>query len=696
MSCRLCLLALMGLCLAAPLSAAAQQAPAQKSAPEAAQKLAPQGDADRQGEAYFNFSMGHYYEELYEDSGRSEHSNLSIEHYKKAYAIQPRINVIGERLAEMYYKAHRIRDAVLELQSIIQRDPDDVSARRLLARIYVRTLGDRTSNPGSRDIVSRAAEQYREILRLDPSDTEAAIWLARLYRLQGDDLKAEEVLRSVLAQDPQNTSLLQQLTQSLLDQGKAEEAVKLLDGITQRVPAADLFVLLGDAATQLRDLGRAEQAYRRAVELEPRQPEQRRKLAQCLMNQDKPEAALEQFQKLLEFEPEDPDNFLRVAQLYRQLKKFDLAEENLLRARQLAPGSLEVVYTEALLYEDQGRFEDAIRVLSGAVTALKANPARVADSKRTLVVLYEQLARLYRETGNFTAAVSTLQEMLKFDPETEKRARTLIADTYRESKDMPRAIAESEKALEIFSGDRGLRVSHALLLGENGDTDRAAALLRESLRGDVTDREIYIALAQVFERGRRFADAEQAIRAAEKLARTPSENEGVWFLLGAVYERQKKFDLAEEQFKRVLDLNPRNAPALNYYGYMLADRGIRLDDAAALIRRALEQDPHSGAYLDSLGWAFFRQNNFEEAEKYLRRAAERSGQDPTIREHLGDLYFRIGRIQLAAAEWERALAEWRRALPTERDADRVAEIEKKFAGLKNRLAQKSAGDPKNK
>src|SRR5260370_17135072 len=92
----------------------------------------------------------------------------------------------------------------------------------------------------------------------------------------------------------------------------------------------------------------------------------------------------------------------------------------------------------------------------------------------------------------------------------------------------------------------------------------------------------------------------------------------VWFLLGAIYERQKFFDKAEEQFKKVLSVNPKNAQALNYYGYMLGDLGIRLDEAEALVQRALKEDPFNGAYLDSLGWLYFKESNFGASQPTLR------------------------------------------------------------------------------
>ncbi len=584
---------------------------------------------------------------------------------------------------------------MIEAQEIIKRDPDNLPARRLLARIYVRTLGDLSAAAGQRETVTRAIEQYREILRIEPGDTDAALWLARLYRLQNEHEKAGEVLRGVLEREPENEAAIEQLTQLLLDMGKSSEAIALLERIVKRSPTAGLLDLLGDAYTQMRDPAQAEQAYRKAVELEPAEVSHRRGLAQALMAGEKYPAALEQYNKLTELEPDDPENYLRLAQIYRQLRQLDRAEENLLHAKQRAPGSLEVIYYEAMIYEAQGRFDDAIRVLSDAVAGVKSQPGLTPASRRTLGILYEQLGRIYRDVENYAAAIFTFEEMLKLGADEDRRARVLMIDTYRANRDLARALEESHRALELYPKDRSIRVTHALLLGEKGNTDEAAKLLREMLAGSADDREIYLDLAQVYERGRRFTEAETAARTAEKMPGRPAENEMVWFMLGAIFERQKKFDLAEEEFKRVLEVNPRNAPALNYYGYMLADLGTRLDEATELVKRALAEEPYNGAYLDSLGWAYFKQNRLAEAEGSLRKAVERNSHDPTIRDHLGDVYFKTGRIDLAAAEWERSLTEWRRALPTENEADKVAALEKKLNNLKQRLAQqKSAGEVK--
>lgn len=238
--------------------------------------------------------------------------------------------------------------------------------------------------------------------------------------------------------------------------------------------------------------------------------------------------------------------------------------------------------------------------------------------------------------------------------------------------------------------DQDLTVTLATLYGEKGQTDEATGLLTKLLRGNDGDQEIYLDLAQVQERGRRYSEAEESAQKAEQMARESADKQSVWFMLGAIYERQKKFGPAEEEFRKVLQVNPANAPVLNYFGYMLADRGIRLEEAQGLIQRAISTEPNNGAYLDSLGWVYFKQSKLAEAEEYLRKAADRSRHDPTILGHLADVYAKLGQSDRAAELMERALTEWQRSLPGDYEPDKVAELEAQLKTLKHRLAQKSS------
>jgi len=662
-------------------AALGQNPPGDSSAPS--YKMTPRADA------YYSFTMGHLYELQYEQTSQPDFASKAIEAYKKAYALDPQSPIIGERLAEMYWKAQRVRDAVNEANEILKHNPNDLPTHRLLGRIYLRSLGDINGSGVQTEMVGKAITEYAEVHRLDPSDQDAALWLARLYRLHNEPEKSEQVLRKMLQDDPGDESAAKELTQVLLDGNKADEAIQLLESMTVHSSSPTVFDLLGDAYTQTHDYAKAEAAYRKAVDMDPSELSHLRGLGQTLLSEEKYSDALEVYQKLADLMPDDSDNYVRIAQIYRELHQLDKAEENLVKARQYNPGSLEVLYNEAMIYEAQGRYDDAIRVLSDAITGVKAQSTVLPSRRRSLAILYQQLGMLYRDTQNYQAAIYTFQELGHLGDEEDHRARLLIMDTYRMAKDMPKALQAGREAMAKYPNDEQIRTSLALLLGENEQTDDAVKLLEQDLKGTPADRETYLNLSQVYERGRRYADAEQAARKAESFAAEPRDNEIAWLLLGAVYERQKQFDKAETEFKKVLDVNPKNAQVLNYYGYMLADRSVRLDEAQDLIQRAVDQEPFNGAYLDSLGWVYFKENKLDEAEAMLRKAVEHEPHDPTIRSHLGDVLAKQGHMDQAANEWEKSLSEWHRSLPADLESDKVAEVEKKLNQVKHRVAQKT-------
>ncbi|HTZ48621.1 MAG TPA: tetratricopeptide repeat protein [Verrucomicrobiae bacterium] len=688
-----CAFALAGLAALPALGQTGQNAQNPSQDPFAAPSSDKAPSTDKmtpRGEAYYEFTMGHLYELQYEQTSQPDFATKAIEAYKKAYAIDPQSPIIGERLAEMYWKAQRVRDAVNEANEILKHDPNDLATHRLLGRIYLRSLGDINGTGVQSEMVSKAIAEYAQVHRLDPSDQEASLWLARLYRLHNEPDKAEQVLRKMLDDDPGNEAAAEQLTQLLLDENKADDAIKLLEAMTANSSSATLFDLLGDAYTQNHDYAKAEAAYRKAVDLDPSELNHLRGLGQTLLTEEKYQDALAVYQKLIDLMPDDSDNYLNMAKIYRELNQLDKAEEYLVKARQYNPGSLDVLFQEAMIYEGQGRYDDAIRVISDAITGVKAESTALPSNRHKLAVLYQELGVLYREVQNYPAAIYTFQELGHLGEEEDHRARLLIMETYRQAKDMPKALQTGKDAMAKYPDDPAIKASVALLLGENQQTDDAVKLLESTLKGTSADRETYLNLSQVYEQGKRYSDAEKAARKAESMSAEPQDNTIAWLLLGAVYEKQKEYDLAEDEFKKALQTDPKNAQVLNYYGYMLADRGIRLDEAHDLIQRAVDQEPLNGAYLDSLGWVYYKQNKLEEAEAMLRKAVEHEPRDPTIRLHLGDVLAKQGRMDLAAAEWEKSLNEWHRSFPADLESDKVAEVEKKLSQAKHRVAQKSA------
>jgi tetratricopeptide (TPR) repeat protein len=263
-----------------------------------------------------------------------------------------------------------------------------------------------------------------------------------------------------------------------------------------------------------------------------------------------------------------------------------------------------------------------------------------------------------------------------------------VIETYRQAKDFDSALREADAALKKSPNERLVRVEHARVLADQGKVDAAAAEMRGLLKGD-RDRETYLSLAEIYEKAKRFPEMGKALDEAEKLSTSNDEKEGIQFMRGAMYERMKNFDASEAAFRQVLQLNPENAGALNYLGYMLADRNVRLDEASQLVKKALELDPDNGAYLDSMGWVCYRQGKLDDAQRLLQRALEHIGQDPAVFDHLGDVYLKLGKTKEAITQWQASLKAYQTGSPAEADPDEMAKVGKKLDDARVRLAQET-------
>jgi tetratricopeptide (TPR) repeat protein len=352
------------------------------------------------------------------------------------------------------------------------------------------------------------------------------------------------------------------------------------------------------------------------------------------------------------------------------------------------PDSLEVPYQQVLLEDAVGNEEKAIEILQGLVKqSERPNGKYTASEASNRAIFLERLGLVYRSREKHEQAINAFRQVESLGGEQAARAEALIVETLRLSRQPEKAVAAADAAVQKYPQDRPLRILRATLIGERGRVDEATEQLRSMLNGTPADREIYLTLAQVLSQAKRFGDAETAARQALELSTRSEDQEYPHFVLGSIYERQKKYDLAEEEFQKVLSMNPLNAAAFNYLGYMLADRGVRLEESLQFIQKALEIEPSNGAYLDSLGWAYYKMNRFDLAETNLEKAASMITGDPTIQEHLGHTYLQLGKQQEAQAAWEKALREWPNAVSSEFDAEQAAKLQKMLDELRGRLAQ---------
>jgi len=670
-----------------------QSAPATAAAPVA--DSSPTGPAAGKGKvsdrsaAYYHFALAHMYEEQVSTYGRSDLSNKAIEEYRAAIDADPSSAYLTSGLAELYAKTGRIRDAVLEAQDIIKRDPNNLEARRLLGRIYLRSLGDMEAGNGSESVLKLAVEQYEQIVRLQPESTDDHLLLGRLYRLNNDLQKAEAEFKTAVKLQPDSEEAVTTLAYLYNELGDTGRATDVLSSVPGNERSAKLYSALGYTYEQRKQYKNAIEAYRHAIELDRDNLDAIRGLAENLLNDGQTEAALEQYRVIADANPEDAQTYIRIAEIYRKQGKFDPALENLKKAASMVQDSIEVPYNIASIYQAQGRYDEAVPIMKDLLKRTeKADGSYSGSAKSNRAVFLERLGTIYRDQGNYQASNETFRQMIALGGnENAERGYQQVIDTWREAKEWQKATDVAREAVQKLPNSRDLKMVLDSQLADMGQADEAIKDVRSLLKGNNDDRQIYITLAQMNTRLRRFPDAEQALDQAEQLSPKEEDKEYVWFLRGSTYEREKRYTDAAEQFRKVLKGDPEHASALNYLGYMLADQNMQLDEALAYIKRAVELDPANGAYLDSLGWAYFRLGKYDLAEENLLKASQKINTDPTVHDHLGDLYQKTGRLKLAAANWERALNEWNRTIAAEVDPVDVARVQKKLDSAKMKLAR---------
>jgi len=638
--------------------------------------------------AYFHYTLAHMYEEQIATYGRMELVSKAIEEYRLAIDADPSSEFLTSSLAELYAKTGRIADAVTEAKDIIRRDPNNLEAHKLLGRIYLRSLGDMPNGGGSESMLKLAIDQYQQIVKIEPNSVDDHLLLGRLYRLNNDLQKSEDELKTAVRLDPSSEEAVTSLAVLYTEEGDTTRALQVLSAVPDAARSAKLYAALGSTYEQRKDYKGAIDAFKRAIQLDRDNLDAIRGLAENLLNDGQTDAALEQFKVIADSNPEDARTFLRIAEIYRRQGKFDLALESLKKAQTLVPDSMEVSYNQAAVYQSMGRYDDAAKLLQDLLKKTEKPQNSYSQSDReNRSIFFQRLGTVYRDQGNYPAAVEAFRGMLPLGDDSAKTGYQEVVDTYREARDWPKATAAAKEATQKLPNDRDVRIVYASQLADSGDADGAIATVKAELKGNADDRPIYIALSQMYTRLRRWSDADESLNKAEALSTRPDEKQYIDFLRGSTYERQKKYDEAEAAFKKVLAADPNNAVTLNYLGYMNADRGTRLEESLAYIRQAVQIEPANGAYLDSLGWAYFKLGKYDLAETNLVKASEHMGTDPTVQQHLGDLYQKTGRLKLAVTHWERALDGWSKTVGAEVDTDEVARTQKNLDAAKIKLAK---------
>ena len=458
----------------------------------------------------------------------------------------------------------------------------------------------------------------------------------------------------------------------------------------------------------MHDTKHAIEAYRDAVDEEPENPDAQRALGQDLMNDNQLAPALKVFQDLAIASPQDEQAYVKIAEIERlQGELPGAALTSLKKARALASkeGFVEVDYEEALTQDCLGHYDDATGLLKKVLG--QTEQPHYSESERSNRALFlDRLALIDREENHTEDAVAAYQQMSALGGDYNVRGYEGQDDAYREAREYEKATAVAKEAAAKFPKDHSVQLMLSLQLADMGKADEAVKLEHaQQAAGSISEHELQVDLAQIYLRLRRWKDADEQLDLAEKSSSPkPDAKLGgrrddqifLLFLRGSVEERQKHYDAAEVYFKKILAIDPDNEQTLNYYAYMLADRGVDLENALKMAQRAVQLEPQQYAYLDSLGWVYFKMGQYAFAEQNLLQASARMGTDPTVHDHLGELYEKTGRLKLAAQQWEISLGEYEKSMPGDTEPGDANKVQKKLELARVKLAKGAPGTAANK
>jgi tetratricopeptide (TPR) repeat protein len=649
--------------------------------PSFAQQPVAAQPVDRE-ESYYRFSVGHLYHRLAMQHALPEYVDRAIAEYQAAMAADPASTYIPQELIQLYASVNRLEDAVKLGNEVAARSPRDAEVRRLLGQIYQSYAYDRRGG-FNRESAANAVAEFEKALEIEPDDLETLQALGGLKLDLGDAAAAEKHFLRALEVAPADSQALAGLARIYIASGETQKAIDALEQVVQSEGGNRRSLeSLARAYEEVRRFAEAADIYRRLMEDAGsnggNQIAYRGMYADSLLRARDYAKAREQYERLAEIQPRNAIHRLRLAQIDTEDRRFEQAWGHIQEAQRLDPENLDVKYNIVLLLEAELRYNEAAEGMRQILDDTKQesyDPADLANRIRFL----GHLASIERQREDFEAARGIYSEMAVLDPNFAPQSRALTIDTFRAEKNSDRALEEAARAVREYPENDGLRMQWATILAETGHAGEAAEIVEGLMTGDESDAELYLSLAQLWEKGKDLDKALAAIEEAEKLA--PDQKIPILFSKASILERFKKFDESETVFRQLLELDPDNSGALNYLGYMLADQGIKLDEAHDMIQRALDLEPDNGAYLDSLGWVYYRQEKFDLAERQLLRSLERYGRDPVVLTHLGDVYQKLGDVEKAVEHWRQGLEEWRRTPKADQDTAEIERLEEKLTEL---------------
>jgi tetratricopeptide (TPR) repeat protein len=573
-------------------------------APLLAQTSNLQKVSDPTGEAYRLFMVGRHLE-------REGDLDAAVQAYREAADLDPETGEILAELSSLYARRNEATKAIRAASDALKAQPDNLTAHRILGLVYAAQSGGRGASPA---VTTQALDHLEKARGAILPDIQVELTLARLYLGEGRLDEGIELLETLLEDEVRLSEATQLLSEAYEEAGRTADAVAVVErAVASGRPSSRLLRRLGELYGRDDRWPEAIQAYESAVALDPRGGALRG-LSDALYQSGQLEEARDALKRLTTIDPDDGASLYRLSQVELDLGNHDeaaMAAQNLMRAE---PNGVRGPYALAAVHERRRDYQGVVDTLEPAIQTARAGnlPAN-------------QVARLLGQVGF----------------------------AYEQLQDLDGAAGAYARATELLPSSLPFAARLARVIADGGDVNGGRQVLQGVLNANDANPLAHIALANFYNNYDRFDDAVEVLTSAQE--RFP-QNATVLFQLGAVMEQHDRFSDAERAFREILDRDPEHADALNYLGYMLADRGERLQESVGLLERAIEIDPDNGAYLDSLGWAYFKLDRLELAETHLRQASEQMARNSVIQDHFGDVLFRLGRYDEAIDAWETALA----------------------------------------
>ena len=644
--------------------------------------------------SYYHYGLAHLYEDMAVNAGRPDYATQAVEEYKLALDADPKSALLQNGLADLYFKLGRIREAVTSAKDRVAANPNDIDAHKLLGKVYLRSLGDLQGQP-SAEMLQLALGEYETLAKLQPNEIENHLLLGQLYGLNHDSAKAEAQFKLAEQIDPNSEESVLNLARLYSIQGDFQRTIDVLKGVPVDDRSARIELALGGSYDQVKDWKESADAYQRALDLEPGNVDSERGLANALLNEGKLDESLKEFNVVLSAEPSDVQSQIRVSDIERRQGHYEEALATLKKAKELTKDNAELSYNEALIDDSLGRYDDAIAVLTGLVESTSHPDGKYADGeKQNRAIFLDRLGIIYREQNKTVEAVAAYKQLRGLGGEFETRGYQGEIDTYRDAHQWTQATGVAAEAAKASPKDKQVQLMYAGQLADTGKGDEGIALANAQLKGTPEDREVQLALSNIYIRLKRYDDAEKQLDKADATSKGTREKLYVYYLRAEIAEHRKDFDGAESELRKALAIDPEDPTILNYIGYMNADRGVKLNESLKQIQKAVDLDPQNYAFLDSLGWVYFKLGQYTQATLNLQKAVERSSTDPTVHDHLGQVYEKTGKLKLAVTQWERSMAEYSHSLPADADPEDVAKVQHHLESAKVKLAKVNTTGPK--